>query len=379
MKKKLVFVLLAALMLCLFGCYNGGENNESSESSKTNIKEALVNRNFSFIYYEKGAFSLDIALPSGWTYGIGSNSTGELKQRFPIPLASTIIYSLYDESGEYIGAIGCGSYNTAGVDESNPVSIYEEISSSEDCRFETTLSDKGGYYNAVEENENSITATTKVYYSPAASKKAGYSNKERHNQGILSFERSLGIYTAIEFDKDAVSDEQLKSIAESVAIVPYEKPNADKPDGFILELYDGEVTFIDYGLNFKAPLPKDERFVYQFQYDDVGMNEGACYGRTTLRIYFIEEGQPMERNQIEIISTPVGTNEFENFTKTGMVTLDEAHRKRYYINESENGVKLLYEYLMDKHCIKADLTNSAYEELKSVLEKLMLETEFYDG
>lgn len=182
--------------------------------------------------------------------------------------------------------------------------------------------------------------------------------------------------------KDNLGDvsKTLSSEASSEA-VPDKNSKDESQKGFKLD-YDGDrVVYTDYDLHYRVVFPKYERFTYNFEYDEPGLNEGAPYGRTTMTVYIAEDGQPFDRNKIELKSSLAGTREEYDFLDlaTTKIIYFEGTDKYYYLNETEDGVELLYENKADMHCVKMNLTYSLYEELESVLSEIMLSSEWYGG
>lgn len=153
------------------------------------------------------------------------------------------------------------------------------------------------------------------------------------------------------------------------------KSNKPKPTGFNISYSNNKLIYTDYDLNFNSELPIDNKFTFNFNYETPTLCEGAPMGRDTFTIYYKEEGQPLERNIIEIKSTHVGTREGDNFNETGLIKIDNSD-KTYLIEEHEDGVRILSEEIFDHHCVKASLTKTAYKDLKKDLESIILSTKY---
>lgn len=149
----------------------------------------------------------------------------------------------------------------------------------------------------------------------------------------------------------------------------------ESPSGFEVRYVDNEAVYIDYDLDFKVTLPTDSRFFYKFDYTEPALHEGAPIGRT-LRIYYDDEVNDLHENLIEIICTPVGTQERVSFVATGTIEYGGAG-KEYLINESNSNVKILSENLMELYCVKADLTKNAFENVKLDLERIIESISFF--
>lgn len=68
-------------------------------------------------------------------------------------------------------------------------------------------------YKVINETETGVTAVTDVYYSAAVN-----DGKEKHNKGIVSYNKDMLVYVAFEFDQGRITDEQLESVAKSIEI-----------------------------------------------------------------------------------------------------------------------------------------------------------------
>ena len=62
-------------------------------------------------------------------------------------------------------------------------------------------------------SSSGATAVTDVCYSAAVN-----DGKEKHNKGIVSYNKDMLVYVAFEFDQDRITDEQLEGVAKSIEI-----------------------------------------------------------------------------------------------------------------------------------------------------------------
>lgn len=85
-------------------------------------------------------------------------------------------------------------------------------------KFDAQTKENDGAYTPIATTDTGCTAITDVLYSESFMAGLGLESKEKINKGILSYNKDLLVYAAMEFDKDLVSDEVLNSIAESVVL-----------------------------------------------------------------------------------------------------------------------------------------------------------------
>ena len=142
-------------------------------------------------------FKLTLELPSGWTIIIPENKD-ELKGGF----SSVNIYN-----NDYIG---CISYNTfiiyEGTTEENFYrSVYNQLMLGSMVNWDFD-------YTPVKEDENNCAATCKIM------QKLPNQNEPSYSPGILAYNKDLLVYISIAFDEDTVTDDELKSIAESITL-----------------------------------------------------------------------------------------------------------------------------------------------------------------
>lgn len=150
------------------------------------------------------AFTLNIALPDGWSVSEQADKDYGLMSCFSKNY-------IYDKNGECVGAVG---YNVVPSDLAEdsliPIAIYNQIALGNDYCFD--VKEK---YDVVSSSEKVETALTDVYYSPAITG----GSQERKNKGIVSYDLTQGVYVAVEFEGDALSDQQYSHIANSLSFI----------------------------------------------------------------------------------------------------------------------------------------------------------------
>lgn len=242
MKRLFSILILSAIIICLSACnVNENQNENNAVGNDFQLKgeaSAAKPTSNSFLcgFSKEKVFLIEMNYPHGWTYAKGTDYLpGEEKIAPKTYLSTDRYWFMFDSRfeperaeayGVYrsFGSMGYNSYDSDGDDSENPSVIYKDISSFEGYNYSVKTPQENGYYIPIKEDKNTVTAVTKVYYSPEMSAEAGYDGEERYNQGILSYNKELGVYVALEFDKDIVSDEKLRLIAESIKILPYDEP-----------------------------------------------------------------------------------------------------------------------------------------------------------
>ena len=155
--------------------------------------------------YSVEPFCLYVQLPENWSY----------KERDPkfiylvLDMNVFSILDIYDDNGELVGAFGYITYEEYEGAEDLPQAIYNQIALGNHYFFDVRES-----YTVIKETDTGVTAICDVVYSPSANS----GRDETRNKGIVSYNRDLLVYVAMEFFSDWVTDEQVKAIAESILI-----------------------------------------------------------------------------------------------------------------------------------------------------------------
>lgn len=165
----------------------------ASDEGKTEFNAAI---------YEIEPFNLSIELPDGWMLRGWEPDKG-----FDfLPLFSKLL--VLDGNGECLGVIGYTTYEPYEGAEDNPQAIYGHIALGNDYQF-----DVRNNYRVVSETDSGTTAIVDVYYSASIN-----SGAEKLNKGIVSYNKDLLVYIAMELDGGRVSDGQAADIADSMNI-----------------------------------------------------------------------------------------------------------------------------------------------------------------
>lgn len=208
--KRIVLKLVLALgvVLAVSGCA-GKEKNEmvGVDGYSEHIIEFPSGNDEKTEYNQEAltidAFTLEIALPDGWSVSDQANDAYGLMNCFSKNY-------IYDKSGECVGAVG---YNVvpSDLDEDSliPIAIYNQIALGNDYCFDVKEN-----YDVISSSDKVETALTDVYYSPVITG----SSEEKKNKGIVSYDLTHGVYVAIELEDDALSDDAYSYIANSLSL-----------------------------------------------------------------------------------------------------------------------------------------------------------------
>jgi hypothetical protein len=164
-----------------------------SDTEKTEFNEAI---------FAITPFDLSFELPDGWTTKEHQASEG-----YALFLAWSKV-DVFDTENQCVGIIGYDIYEPYPGAEEIPQAIYSQIALGNNYNYDVRDS-----YAVVNNTDSGATAVTDVYYSQSVNNGAEMSNK-----GILSYNRDLQVYIAMEFDSALVTDEQINNIAASILI-----------------------------------------------------------------------------------------------------------------------------------------------------------------
>ena len=157
--------------------------------------------------YESEALNLSFRIPGNWSYKQTEPGT-ELNSHSFFYEILLPVFDIYDENGNHAGAVGYNRYEEYEGAEDDPRAIYNQIALGNNYRFGVRDS-----YDITRETESGVTAESGVYYS--ASVNGGV---EMINRGILSYNKNLLVYAAMEFSGGLATDGQITDIARSVEI-----------------------------------------------------------------------------------------------------------------------------------------------------------------
>ncbi|MGI5899085.1 MAG: hypothetical protein ACOX8S_04075 [Christensenellales bacterium] len=192
----IVFLLLCAFTVAMYFILN--VSFPFSDKGKTEFNTAV---------YAIDPFTVSMELPNGWTLGERENP-----EAFNGNLALLGVWSIvdiYNENNECAGAMGYNIYELYEGAEDDPRAIYNQIALGNNYHFNVRDS-----YTVVRESDYGTTAIMDVYYS------ANINNgEEMNNRGIVTYNKDLLTYIAIEFASDMITDDQVENIARSLEFI----------------------------------------------------------------------------------------------------------------------------------------------------------------
>lgn len=208
MKRNVLKVLLIiGTALAVFGCAGREKNETVGLDGYSEHKIEFPFGNDEVTEYNRAvlaidAFTLKIALPDGWSI------SGQADGAYGLMSCFSKNY-IYGKNGECVGAVG---YNVipSDLEEDSliPIAIYNQIALGNDYCF-----DVNEKYDVVSSSDKVETALTDVYYFPVITG----GSEEKKNKGIVSYDLTRGVYVAVEFEDDALFDEQYSDIANSLS------------------------------------------------------------------------------------------------------------------------------------------------------------------
>ncbi|MDR1754005.1 MAG: hypothetical protein LBR74_03750 [Eubacterium sp.] len=154
--------------------------------------------------YDIDPFGISFELPENWTLKEREPS-GEFNSYIAISGVWSVL-DIFNEGNELAGAVGYNTYEIYEGAETDPQAIYNQIALGNAYRFDV----KDSYY-ILNETSNVETAVCDVYYSASIN-----DGTEKINKGVVSYNRDLLVYIAMEFASDKISDEQLQNIAKEL-------------------------------------------------------------------------------------------------------------------------------------------------------------------
>ena len=194
-----IFSFGIAIMIFVAGCSNSSNSKAitisfpSSDYEKTEFNASL---------YAIDPFSLSIKLPDNW-------SVEERKSEDEFILLSVFSkYNIRNEDNVLVGVVGYNIYEPFENLIDDPRSIYSQLALGNNYQFNVRDT-----YDVISETENGVTAMVDVFYSASIN-----NGEEKHNNGILSYNKDLLVYVAFEFNSEKIKDEQIREIAKSILI-----------------------------------------------------------------------------------------------------------------------------------------------------------------
>lgn len=154
---------------------------------------------FNASIYEIEPFNISITLPDGWTLKERDDSAFNL-------LSVWSVLHIINNNSEIVGAIGYNTYELYEGAEDSPQAIYGQIALGNNYYFDVRDS-----YEVVKETDSGKTAVLDVYYS------ANINNgTEKINKGIVSYDKDLLVYIAIELADEQILKDDYIIIAQSI-------------------------------------------------------------------------------------------------------------------------------------------------------------------
>lgn len=218
--KAALLALLLLLSVLSGGCSAPAADApaESSPVVETPEAETPETTVLSFAEYTPGkTLEVSLTLPEGWTAEMRDPLEPDQRPKY-LTLGPVLAAELFNGDGVAVGAIGADAYAETEGAEDLPQAIYSNLTLANHYNFSARPPEEDGSYQPVRETETGETALTQVYYSPTMSQEVGYGEAERYNKGILSYDRELLAYVAVDLDADLVSDEEAEQIAQSISL-----------------------------------------------------------------------------------------------------------------------------------------------------------------
>ena len=206
MKKFICIMFIIILSVNLFACGEKAPQDSNVQSIMFPVSDNGKTE-FNALIYEIEPFNLSLTLPDKWTM-----KERKLSGEFDTEVALSGVWStldIFNDKNERVGAVGYNIYELYEGAEDEPNAIYNQIALGNDYQFDVRNS-----YNIVKETDYGKTATADVYYSASIN-----NGEEKINKGILSYNKDLLVYVAIELINDLLSEEELLSIAQSIDFV----------------------------------------------------------------------------------------------------------------------------------------------------------------
>lgn len=205
MKRSLYVVIVTILIFTTtLLIFNGCSKKENPSGEGVTVEFPLNDNgktDYNAYIYDIEPFVLSFDLPDGWEL-----RDSKPEDIFNLATLYTPLY-FYDENEECIGVLGYNVYELYEGVEDDPRAIYGQIALGNNYQFDVRES-----YNAIKETENGVTAVVDVYYSASIN-----DGVEKYNRGIVSYNKDLLVYIAIEL-VSGITDEQILKIAESIVI-----------------------------------------------------------------------------------------------------------------------------------------------------------------
>ncbi len=205
-KKAAVWVVtLAVISACVLAVGLLTNPNQKPQSAQLDFPAYQDGKkDYNAQVYEITPFQLSIELPEGWEVQLPPVSEREGTIGTPVYLV---------ENGEYRGWIAYNAFELY-EEEIPPEEFYKTVYGQ--LRLGSLY--RWDDYTPVYTTENTETALATVYKKQEVAGEAAASWPEIQTPGILSYDKDKLVYIAVEFAENAVSDEQLRAMADSIQI-----------------------------------------------------------------------------------------------------------------------------------------------------------------
>jgi len=203
-KKPAFWVIIVALIAVAAVCVGLLSDPPKEQTTKISFPAYQEGKkDYNERIYDVEPFTLAIDLPEGWTVKLPAEEERKTSYAF------TPVYLFKGET--FMGSIG---YNV--------FELYEDTTEENFYRSVYNQLMLGSMYNwnreytPVRETENSCSATCRIMTKTPEKGQSAAAADEVFLPGVLSYNIDMLVYVAIQLEEDAVTDEQLKTIAESI-------------------------------------------------------------------------------------------------------------------------------------------------------------------
>lgn len=194
-----LFLFVIATMVFVAGC---SQSTNSKANTISFPASDYGKTEFNASVYAIEPFLLSLNLPDNW-------SVEERKSEGEFDLLSVFSkYNIRNEDNVLVGVVGYNIYEPYENSIDDPCSIYSQIALGNNYQFNVRDT-----YDIISETENGVTAMVDVFYSASVN-----NGEEKHNNGIVSYNKDLLVYVAFEFNSEKITDEQIRDVAKSILI-----------------------------------------------------------------------------------------------------------------------------------------------------------------
>lgn len=177
-----------------------------SASGTTEVKYPQLN----FPSQTMKSFAVQLTLPQGWYLEKRESSASDIANLSTNEISGAFLTTyIFDENGICVGKMGCNYYELYEGAEDNPQAIYNQVALGNHYRFNVHDT-----YEVIKANDIIETGMADVLYD-IESADAGSSTGV--NYGILSRSKESLVYVVLEFEKEPVSAEEVKNVADSIS------------------------------------------------------------------------------------------------------------------------------------------------------------------